>query len=71
MLGDPSERNLKQTINGGENPMHTPVDNLTQAEDPVTNRVTVPPNEHHRAKAGNCALYNAYGKRLYGYFHRT
>ena len=40
MLGNPSERNLKQIINGGENPMHTPVDNHDQAEDPVTHRVT-------------------------------
>ena len=40
MLGNPSERNLKQTINCGENPMHTPVDNHNRAEDSVTNRVT-------------------------------
>ena len=40
MLGNPSERNLKQTINCGENPMHTPVDNHNRAEDSVTHRVT-------------------------------
>ena len=43
MLGNPSERNLKQTINCGENPMHTPVDNHNRAEDSVTHRVTCRP----------------------------
>ena len=40
MLGNPSERNLKQIINGGDNPMRTPVDHYGRAEDSVTNRVT-------------------------------
>ena len=40
MLGNPSESNLKQTINREENPMVTPVNNQKQAEPPVTNRVT-------------------------------
>lgn len=40
MLGNPSERNQEKTINGGENPMHTPVDHHSGAEDPVTTRVT-------------------------------
>ena len=40
MLGNPSERNLKQTINCGDNPMHTPVDHYNRTEDSVTHRVT-------------------------------
>ena len=40
MLGNPSESNLKQTINREENPMVTPVNDQKQAEPPVTNRVT-------------------------------
>lgn len=70
MLGNPSERRLKHPINCGENPMHTPVDNRTQAEDPVTNRVTRRQTNTSEQRP-EAALYNAYGKRLYGYFHRT